>query len=165
VLVPAGCVGPVYALTIDGGRCTEDAATSAVACTAPEIALTSTPLTCNLPHYSACGVVGGALRARLPLGALRAGVLGRPPGVYNLGRTYNLTRQQLGFSTRLRKVLNDFGVQKWYQCERARAVAACRPCAPVRSWPPLPPLSRLPAHPHRRPPHQHQHLRRQPLSV
>jgi len=52
----------------------------------------------------------GALRARLPLGALRAGTIGRPPGVFNLGRTYNLTRQQLGFSTRLRKVLNDFGV-------------------------------------------------------
>lgn len=46
---------------------------------------------------------------------MRQGTIGRQAGVYNFGAALNITQNWLGFNVRTRKVLNDFGVIRWYQ--------------------------------------------------
>lgn len=63
--MPAGCVGPVYSLVVDGGKCAMNKE-GGVECTPPSIQFVATPLTCNLEYKSACSVEV-RLRGRVPL--------------------------------------------------------------------------------------------------
>jgi hypothetical protein len=42
--------GPVYALEVSGGACTEDTRSGRVTCSQPRVALTKTAGGCNLPY-------------------------------------------------------------------------------------------------------------------
>jgi len=51
----------------------------------------------------------------VPFGSARSGELGLPAGQYNFGAALNITNPWLGFNVQTRRLLNDFGVQQWYQ--------------------------------------------------
>jgi hypothetical protein len=56
LIVLAAAQGPMYALEVSGGACTEDARSGRVTCSQPRVALTKTAGGCNLP-YTAPAVV------------------------------------------------------------------------------------------------------------
>ncbi|WIA29474.1 hypothetical protein OEZ86_011975 [Tetradesmus obliquus] len=113
-LVNAGCVGPKYGLTVNGGEC-EIMDDGSVECTNPSIVLKGTPLTCNLPYRAAAALEGAGWQYRATFGQAREGVLGPPASQYNFGAAVNITNPYLGFNAQLNRIANDFGVQQWWQ--------------------------------------------------
>ncbi|GFH12821.1 uncharacterized protein HaLaN_08579, partial [Haematococcus lacustris] len=69
------------------------------------------PAGCVGPIYTLAGPI---VRPVVPLSPIRGGYLGGRPGVFDFGTAVNLTRVQLGFNVNARRVLNDFGVTRWY---------------------------------------------------
>jgi hypothetical protein len=57
---------------------------------------------------------GKTFRFEQEFGRARSGEIGPPAGVYNFGAALNVTRLFLGYNAATRRVLNDFGVQNWY---------------------------------------------------
>jgi len=82
---------PIYSLEVNGGSC-EVQDDGSVECEPPFVALTATPLTCNLAFTSAGGLTGQSFRYSRAFGEARGGFIGPPPGLYSFGATYNLTR-------------------------------------------------------------------------
>lgn len=74
-----------------GGDC-EVQDDGSVLCSPPSIRLSATPLTCNLAYVSAPAVVGQSFRYSREFGRACSGFVGPPPGLYQFGATYNLTR-------------------------------------------------------------------------
>eukprot|EP00879_Flechtneria_rotunda_P004220 GHRR01004468.1.p1 GENE.GHRR01004468.1~~GHRR01004468.1.p1 ORF type:complete len:443 (+),score=94.05 GHRR01004468.1:532-1860(+) len=113
-LVDAGCAGPTYGVTVNGYDC-EIMDDGTVECTKPTVTLQSTPLTCNLPYRSAASLEGASWTYEQVFGLERNGEIGPPADVYSFGAAVNVTVPYLGYSANLQKLLNDFGVQQWYQ--------------------------------------------------
>ncbi|KAI8462875.1 MAG: hypothetical protein J3K34DRAFT_527441 [Monoraphidium minutum] len=111
--VPSGCVAPIYSLQVDGGSC-EVQDDGAVECSPATVRLSSSPLTCNLLFQSAPSLAGQRFAYSRDFGEARSGFVGPPPGLYQFGATYNLTRLYLGFNAATRRVLNDFGASQWF---------------------------------------------------
>ncbi|GLI62050.1 hypothetical protein VaNZ11_004477, partial [Volvox africanus] len=61
-----------------------------------------------------CTVTGILYRKQVPLGPRAGGYVGPSPGVYQAGVGLNLTRVWLGFNLNARKILQEFGVIRWY---------------------------------------------------
>ncbi|KAJ9507128.1 hypothetical protein QJQ45_004717 [Haematococcus lacustris] len=113
-IVPAGCVGPIYTLAVNGGNCSTSLTTGEVACTPPSLTLAISPLQCTGFYRIGAAFRGPIVRPVVPLSPIRGGYLGGRPGVFDFGTAVNLTRVQLGFNVNARRVLNDFGVTRWY---------------------------------------------------
>lgn len=67
---------------------------------------------CCIPPFQLQGEVW---QYTVPFGSARSGELGLPAGQYNFGASLNITNPWLGFNVQTRRLLNDFGVQQWYQ--------------------------------------------------
>ncbi|GLC49131.1 hypothetical protein PLESTB_000185800 [Pleodorina starrii] len=113
-LIPAGCIGPVFSFGVRGGNCSVSPDDGSVTCTQPSVRLTASPLTCNLPYRSGCVIDGVLYRKQVPLGPRSGGYLGPSPAVYQAGVGLNLTRVWLGFNLQARRLLQDFGLIRWY---------------------------------------------------
>lgn len=112
--IPSGCVGPTYQLRIDGGRCTVNREADEVDCTPPSIRFQVLPLTCNLKYKSACALAGDSWRLVQRFGRVCRDVIGPRAAIYNYGYALNVTQVFLGFGLNTQRLLQDFGVTRWY---------------------------------------------------
>ncbi|EIE20435.1 hypothetical protein COCSUDRAFT_57584 [Coccomyxa subellipsoidea C-169] len=84
--IPTQCVGPVFALLLDGGACVEDPDTLEITCTQPSVTLTKTPGACNLKYTSPTVIQDSYCAMSTTYGNSTSGTFKHPAEIFNLAK-------------------------------------------------------------------------------